>query len=60
MKKRQTRRKEFWEMTTAELRLATKEFEKGDGGAAVKPSAEALAQLRRSRQRHSSIRTFKN
>jgi hypothetical protein len=47
----QKRRKDYWEMTTAELREATKEFETGDGGPALKPSPQELAQLERARQK---------
>jgi hypothetical protein len=43
--------KPFWEMTTAELREATRQFDAGDGGAAIKPPPDALAQQRRARQK---------
>jgi hypothetical protein len=43
--------KPYWEMTTAELRDATREFETGDGGPAIKPSARAAAQQRRARHK---------
>jgi hypothetical protein len=49
--KPEKRRKEYWEMTTEELREATKEFDAGDGGPAMKPSPEDLAQQRRARRK---------
>lgn len=49
--KREKRHKEYWEMTTAELREATKEFDAGDGGPAIKPSPEALSQQFRARHK---------
>ena len=49
--KPEKRRREFWEMTTAELREATKQFDKGEGGPAIKPSPEELAQQRRARRK---------
>jgi len=41
--------KPYWEMTTAELRDATREFDSGDGGPAVKPSPDTLARHQRAR-----------
>jgi hypothetical protein len=46
------KQKPYWEMTTAELREATREFDLGDGGPALKPPPEALARLRRARRKN--------
>jgi hypothetical protein len=48
---RQKKQKPFWEMTTAELREATQEFETGDGGPAIKPPRKALAEQRHARRK---------
>jgi len=41
----------YWEMKTAELREATREFDCGNGGPAVKPSPEELAREKRARHK---------
>lgn len=49
--KGEKRQKKYWEMTSAELRDATREFDAGDGGRAMKPPSDALAQQRRARHK---------
>jgi len=48
---RKRARKPYWEMTTAELREATREFDSGDGGPALKPPPEELARQRGARRK---------